>query len=92
MANAGKTNAVRLLTQVGIPLETFTYEVDESDLSGVHIASVLGIDADQVFKTLVARGDKTGIVVFCIPVAMELDLKKCAQASGNKKVEMIHVK
>ena len=92
MANAGKTNAVRLLTQAGIPLETFTYEVDESDLSGVHIASVLGLDADQVFKTLVARGDKTGIVVFCIPVAMELDLKKCAQASGNKKVEMIHVK
>ena len=49
MANAGKTNAVRLLTQAGIPLETFTYEVDESDLSGVHIASVLGIDAVQVF-------------------------------------------
>ena len=92
VANAVKTNAVRLLTQAGIPLETFTYEVDESDLSGVHIASVLGIDADQVFKTLVARGDKTGIVVFCIPVAMELDLRKCAQVSGNKKVEMIHVK
>ena len=92
VANAVKTNAVRLLTQAGIPLETFTYEVDESDLSGVHIASVLGIDADQVFKTLVSRGDKTGIVVFCIPVAMELDLKKCAQVSGNKKVEMIHVK
>jgi len=87
-----KTNAVRLLSAAGIALETYEYEVDESDLSGTHIAAVLGIDADMVFKTLVARGDKTGILVFCIPVALELDLKKCAQVSGNKKVEMIHVK
>lgn len=92
MANITKTNAVRLLTQAGIELEVFTYPVDESDLRGVHIAETLGIDADRVFKTLVARGDKTGITVFCIPVAMELDLKKCAQVSGNKKVEMIHVR
>ncbi|MBQ7922021.1 MAG: Cys-tRNA(Pro) deacylase [Clostridia bacterium] len=87
-----KTNAVRLLTAAGITLETFEYEVDESDLSGTHIADVLGVEADNVFKTLVARGDKTGIMVFCIPVELELDLKKCAQVSGNKNVEMIHVK
>lgn len=87
-----KTNAVRLLTAAGIELETFEYEVDESDLSGTHIAATLGIDPENVFKTLVARGDKTGPMVFCIPVELELDLKKCAHVSGNKNVEMIHVK
>jgi len=87
-----KTNAVRLLTAAGIALETLEYEVDENDLSGMHIVELTGVDGDRVFKTLVTRGDKNGIAVFCIPVAMELDLKKCAQVSGNKKVEMIHVK
>lgn len=87
-----KTNALRLVEAAGIPYDTVEYEVDESDLSGVHIAEQKGLDPDVVFKTLVARGDKNGINVFCIPVAMELDLKKCAQVSGNKKVEMIHVK
>lgn len=87
-----KTNALRLVEAAGIPYDTLEYEVDENDLSGVHIAEQKGLDPDVVFKTLVARGDKNGINVFCIPVAMELDLKKCAQVSGNKKVEMIHVK
>ncbi len=86
------TNAMRLLKQAGIPFETSEYEVDESDLSGVHAAESLGVDPDCVFKTLVARGEKHGPHVFCIPVAQELDLKKCAAAAGEKKIEMIHVK
>jgi len=86
------TNAMRLLTQAGIPFETSEYPVDESDLSGVHAAAMLGVDADCVFKTLVVRGERRGICVFVIPVADELDLKKCAVAMGDKKAEMIHVK
>ena len=86
------TNAMRLLTQAGIPFETSEYPVDESDLSGVHAAAMLGVDADCVFKTLVARGERKGICVFVIPVAEELDLKKCAAATGDKKMEMIHVR
>ena len=86
------TNAMRLLTQAGIPFETSEYPVDESDLSGVHAAEMLGVDADCVFKTLVVRGERKGICVFVIPVAEELDLKKCATAMGDKKAEMIHVR
>ena len=86
------TNAMRLLTQAGIPFETSEYPVDENDLSGVHAAEMLGVDADCVFKTLVVRGERKGVCVFVIPVAEELDLKKCAGAMGDKKVEMIHVK
>ena len=86
------TNAMRLLTQAGISFETSEYPVDESDLSGVHAAAMLGVDADCVFKTLVVRGERRGVCVFVIPVAEELDLKKCAAAMGDKKVEMIHVK
>ena len=87
-----KTNAMRLLEQAGIPFETGEYEVDESDLSAVHAAAELGIDPDCVFKTLVARGEKKGLFVFCIPAAAELDLKKCAALAGEKKIELIHVK
>ena len=86
------TNAMRLLTQAGIPFDTSEYPVDESDLSGIHAAAMLGVDADCVFKTLVARGERKGICVFVIPVAEELDLKKCAAATGDKKMEMIHVR
>ena len=86
------TNAMRLLKQANIPFDTSEYEVDESDLSGVHAAEALGVEPDCVFKTLVARGGKGGLYVFVIPVAEELDLKKCAGAVGEKKVEMIHVK
>ena len=86
------TNAMRLLKQANIPFDTSEYEVDESDLSGVHAAAELGVEPDCVFKTLVARGGKNGLYVFVIPVAEELDLKKCAAASGNKKLEMVHVK
>lgn len=87
-----KTNATRLLTAAKIEFRTFEYQYDESDLSGLHIANEMGEDPDLVYKTLVARGEKTGINVFCIPVAKELDLKKCAKILGDKKVEMIAVK
>ena len=87
-----KTNAMRLLTTAKIPFDTVEYEVDEEDLSGVHTAHVLGTDPDCMFKTLVCRDDKGGYFVFCIPVAYELDLQKCAAAAGVKRVEMIHVK
>lgn len=87
-----KTNVMRLLESVGIPYRTAEYEYDEENLSGLHAAEQIGIPAEQVFKTLVTRGDKTGIMVFCIPVDMELDLKKAAAVSKNKKVEMTHMK
>ena len=87
-----KTNAMRLLDAAGIPYEAKEYEYDENVLAGVHIAESLGLDPDTVFKTLVARGDKTPFVVFCIPCAYELDLKKCARVSGNKRVELLAVK
>lgn len=87
-----KTNAMRLLEAAGIVFKTAQYSYDENDLSGLHAAKEIGMPPEQVFKTLVARGDKTGITVFCIPVCCELDLRKAAAASGNKKIEMIHVK
>ena len=87
-----KTNAMRLLAEAGITFDTTEYEVDESDLSGTHAAEMLGLDPDCMFKTLVCRDDKGGYEVFIIPVAYELDLKKCAVAAGVKRVEMIHVK
>jgi len=86
------TNAMRILRQAGIDFGTASYEVDESDLSGVHAAAELGADVETVFKTLVAKGEKTGINVFVIPVAEELDLKKAASSCGDKKLEMVHVK
>ena len=87
-----KTNAMRMLDKAGILYEVKEYKVDESDLSGTHIAHEVGMAYESVFKTLVARGDKTGVIVMCIPVHKELDLKKTAKVSGNKKVEMVQVK
>ena len=86
------TNAIRLLRAAKIPFDVKEYEVDENDLSGVHIAECLGISPDCMFKTLVARGASGGIYVFCIPAAMELDLKKCAALVKEKSIEMVHVK
>ena len=68
------------------------YEYSEEDLSGNHAAQVLGLPEEQVFKTLVARGERTGINVFCIPVCCELDLKKAAKAAGDKNMELVAVK
>ena len=87
-----KTNAMRRLDAARIPYEVKEYTVDENDLSGVHIAEQIGLPFEQVFKTLVAKGDKTGIVVFCIPVDKEIDLKRAAVVTGNKKIEMLPVK
>lgn len=87
-----KTNVMRMLDKAKIPYRTVEYEVDESDLSGVHIAACTGMNPDTVFKTLVAKGDKTGHLVFCIPCDKEVDLKKAAKVSGNKKVEFLHLK
>ena len=87
-----KTNAMRMLDKAKIKYEPIEYEVDENDLSGVSIAKKVGLDCAMVFKTLVAKGDKTGPIVMCIPVDKEINLKKAASVTKNKKIEMIHVK
>ncbi|MEL7622780.1 MAG: Cys-tRNA(Pro) deacylase [Clostridiales bacterium] len=90
--NTKKTNAARLLDSLSIPYTLQSYEVDEEDLSALHVAQVLGIPAEHIYKTLVARGDKTGVLVCCIPGPGELDLKALAQASGNKKADLVPLK
>lgn len=87
-----KTNPMRMLEQEGISYDTASYLVDENDLSGLHAAKMLGTEPDRVFKTLVAKGEKRGYLVFCIPVAEELDLKKAARAAGDKRVELLPLK
>lgn len=87
-----KTNAVRLVEQAKIACCEHFYEFDEKDLNGNHAAQAIGMDPERVFKTLVARGSKTGIHVFCIPVCCELDLKKAAKAAGDKSMELVAVK
>ena len=80
-----KTNAQRILDAAKIRYETVEYDVDEDDLSGTHAAEVSGIDPDMMFKTLVTKNERGEPLVFCIPVACELDLKKCAAAAGCKR-------
>lgn len=87
-----KTNAIRILESHKIKFAAVSYVVDENDLSGETVALKVGVNPEIVFKTLVCIGDKTGYIVFCIPVTQELNLKKAATASGNKKVEMIKLK
>jgi len=87
-----KSNASRILDKLKIPYEILEYEVDETDLGAENAAQKMGQPLKQVFKTLVIRGDKTGILVVCIPGGAELNLKTLASISGNKKVEMIHLK
>lgn len=87
-----KTNAMRQLDAARIMYEICEYEVDENDLSGTHIAEQIGLPFEQVFKTIVTKGDKTGYMVFCIPCHKEIDLKKAAVATGNKRIEPLHVK
>lgn len=89
---SSKTNAVRIVQQAGISIQEAFYEFDEKDLNGNHAAKALGFPPEQVFKTLVAKGAKNGIMVFCIPVCCELDLKKAAKASGDKSIELLPVK
>lgn len=87
-----KTNVMRLLEQAGISYKAMEYEVDENNLGGEHVAELIDMPPEQVFKTLVAKGEKKGFVVFCIPVNTELNLKKAATIIGDKKIEMLHVK
>lgn len=89
---ATKTNAIRIVQQAKIACREAFYEYDEKDLSGVHAAEAIGMPQEQVFKTLVARGSKGGIMVFCIPVCCEMDLKKAAKIAGEKSIEMVPVK
>jgi Cys-tRNA(Pro)/Cys-tRNA(Cys) deacylase len=87
-----KTNAARILDAANIHYELREYEVDEDDLSAPRVAEKIGMPPEQVFKTLVARGDRTGVLMAAIPANTELDLKALATASGNKKVELVAVK
>jgi Cys-tRNA(Pro)/Cys-tRNA(Cys) deacylase len=87
-----KTNAARQLDNLKIDYRLCEYEVDESDLTAESVARKVNLPLSQVFKTLVARGDKTGVFLACIPGDMELDLKTTAEVSGNKKVEMVSLK
>ena len=89
---ATKTNAVRLIEQSGITCREAFYEFDEKDLNGIHAAHAIGKPEEEVFKTLVARGERTGINVFCIPVCCELNLKKAARCAGDKNMELVAVK
>jgi Cys-tRNA(Pro)/Cys-tRNA(Cys) deacylase len=89
---AHKTNAARILDQNKIAYELKEYVSDESDLSAVNVARKIGLPVEQVYKTLVARGDKTGIIVACIQGDQELNLKSLAALSKNKKVELVPLK
>ena len=87
-----KTNAVRLVEKAALPCRFAEYAYDENDLNGMHAAEGIGMPAEQVFKTLVARNEANQFYVFCVPVCCELDLKKAAAASASKKIEMLQVK
>lgn len=92
MQTVQKTNAARLLDAAGISYELIPYAYTEEDLSAQHVAAELGEDIDRVFKTLVLKGDRTGVFVCVIPGDFEVDLKTAARISGNKSCEMLHLK
>lgn len=87
-----KTNVARLLDKAGVTYELIPYEVDESDLSAVHVAAQLNEDVERVFKTIVLHGDKSGYFVCVVPGDSEIDLKKAAKVSGNKKCDLLPMK
>ncbi len=87
-----KTNVARLLDKAKVTYELIPYEFDENDLAATHVAEALGQDINQVFKTIVLRGDRNGHLVCVVPGNCEVDLKKAAKASGNKKVEPLAMK
>jgi Cys-tRNA(Pro)/Cys-tRNA(Cys) deacylase len=89
---ATKTNAVRLLDQLGIHYELHEYEVDPEDLAAETVAAKIGLPAEQVFKTLVARGERNGVVMAVIPGDQEVDLKALASVAGERKVQLVPVK
>lgn len=87
-----KTNAARLLDRMGVAYELIAYAVDEADLGAEHVAAQVGEPVERVFKTIVLRGDRTGCIVCVVPAMAEIDLKKAAKASGNKRCELLHQK
>lgn len=87
-----KTNAARLLDKEKVEYKLIPYEVDESDVSAVHVAETLGQNVNRLFKTLLLTGDKTGHFVCLIPGSKEIDLKVAAKISGNKKCELLPLK
>lgn len=87
-----KTNCARLLDRAAIPYRLLEYHFDPDDLAAVHVAEELNEDINQVYKTLVLHGDKTGYFVCVIPGNREVDLKKAARVSGNKKADLIPVR
>jgi Cys-tRNA(Pro)/Cys-tRNA(Cys) deacylase len=87
-----KTNAARLLDSLGIRYELRDYEADPNDLSAESVAVKIGLPPEQVFKTLVARGDRNGVCMAVIPADAELDLKALASATGDKKIDLVQLK
>ncbi len=87
-----KTNAARLLDSLGIHYELHDYEVDPDDLAAESVAAKVGLPPEQVFKTLVARGDRNGVCFAVIPANTEVDLKALAAATGNKKIDLVPLK
>ena len=87
-----KTNALRILDTHKVPYSISEYQWSEDHATGLHVVEALGLEKKEVFKTLVGKGDKTGYVVFCIPVVAELDMKQAARVSHNKSVELVPVK
>lgn len=87
-----KTNAMRMLERAGIPYTPVYYDLGEEEFSGEAVSALTGIPPDQSFKTLCARGERRGVLVFVIPVSGELDVKAAAIAAGDKRIELIHVK
>lgn len=90
MKKIAKTNAARLLDRAHVPYQLIPYVVDENDLGAKHLADTLGEDVERVFKTLVLQGDKSGHFVCVVPGEAEVDLKKAAHITGNKKCDLIH--
>ena len=88
-----KTNAARLLDRLSIAYAIRTYPIQDGEhLEAAAVAQLVGMEPAHVFKTLAARGDRHGVLLACIPADQELDLKKLAEASDNKRVELIHLK
>jgi len=90
--NRLKTNAARLLDSLGIPYQIREYEVDENDLSAESVARKVALPAEQVFKTLVARGDRHGVCFAVVPAGTQLDLKALARLTGDKKIDTVPLK
>lgn len=87
-----KTNAARKLDELGIAYELIAFDADENDLSAETAAAAVGMPDEQVYKTLVARGDKTGVMEVCLPAGKELDFKALAEVSGNKSAALVPLK